>query len=109
MTTLGLVGATLPTVSPAVITPAELPVCLADTLASSHRLWVRGGLFGPDVPPSAKLERRWWARWAPRPPAPAPLLLVRLETEVSGIRLQTDSPIDTQGRVEALFSTHLPP
>src|SRR5882757_8519519 len=108
MTPLGLVGVTVPTVPPTATTPAELQVHLADSLASSRRLWVRGRLPGLNVQPEAGPERRWWARWPGKSPGAAPVPLLRVETEVSGSRLETDVAVEPDGRFEALFEAELP-
>src|SRR5258708_1431819 len=108
MTSLGLVELTVPTVPPAASMPAELQVRLADTLASSRRLWVRGRLLEPSFRPEAGPEPSWWRRWPGRSAAPAPIPLLRVVTEVSGSSLATDVAVAADGRFEALFDTALP-
>lgn len=108
MTSLGLVGVTVPTAPPVTALPAELHVRLADALASSRRLWVRGRLPEPTVLPEAEPERHWWARWPGRSEPAPPIPLLRVETEVGGNSLQTDVAVDRDGRFEVLLEAELP-
>src|SRR2546423_15532337 len=108
MTSLGLVGVTVPTAPPVTALPAELQVYLADALASSRRLWVRGRLPEPTVPSEVKPERRWWTRWPGRSEPAPPVPLLRVGTEVGGKSLQTDVAVDRDGRVEVLLAAELP-
>jgi triacylglycerol lipase len=77
---------------------------IADVLASSRRLWLRGRVLDGDAPVSENDRvRRWWNRSAPSP-RPA-----HLESQVSGSLLKAEVLVQPDSRFEALLSADLPP
>src|SRR5205823_7925076 len=88
----------------------ELQLVVEDTLASAHRLWVRGRLV---LPASAAQEPpvdppRWWQRWWKRTEPGAPPPGLRLELRIRGSSFQAEVPLGIDGRFEALLDAGLP-
>jgi triacylglycerol lipase len=79
-----------------------------DTLASSHRLWVRGRLVLPPPTTSAH-KRNWWKPWGRTSDAALPALTAHVHTQVGGVGLEADVPIDSGGEFDVSFETELPP
>ncbi|MCI0457698.1 MAG: hypothetical protein L0Z62_12070, partial [Gemmataceae bacterium] len=111
MSPLGFLSPTAPTGQPPEKPITELQLVIEDTLASAHRLWVRGRLVFPASvaeEPSQDLPR-WWQRWWKRAEPGAPPPMLRLEMRISGSSLATEVPLRTDGRFEALLDAQLPP
>ncbi len=81
-------------------------VQMHDTLASAHRLWVRGRLVisSPFVPLH---QGRWWKRWRRTSVAAPPT--AHVQTQVGGISLEADAPVRPDGQFEVSFESDLPP
>jgi len=88
--------------------PTVADVQMHDTLASANRLWVRGRLVVP--PPTAPIvKRNWWKRWGRNSGATLPPLSVHVHTQVGGVGLEADVPVDSDGQFEVSFASELPP
>jgi triacylglycerol lipase len=111
MTPLGLLTATVPSGQPSSKPIPELQLIVEDTLASAHRLWVRGRLvFPPSVPQEPSQDPpRWWQRWWKRTDPGVPPPLLRLEMRISGCSCEAEVPLRTDGRFDALLDAQLPP
>ncbi len=94
--------------APRPITPSIADVHMHDTLASAHRLWVRGKLIIP-LESSTTRQRHWWKRWRKAPPPPMLPPTVHVQTQVGGVDLQADVPLRADGYFEVSFETELPP
>jgi triacylglycerol lipase len=94
--------------APQTSTPTITDIRMYDTLASAHRLWARGQLILSADTVSAS-RHRWWNRWDKTPP-PLPVVpLVHVQTQISGVTLDADVPVRTDGYFETSFETELPP
>lgn len=105
MSLLGFVHTQPATVSPGATPPSALQLRIADTLASAHRLWVRGQVVGLSAEPGPA-PTRWWQRRRTTPLVP--LATARLETQVSGKVVSAEVPLGPQGEIEACFTVDLP-
>lgn len=94
--------------APRPTTPSISDVHMYDTLGSANRLWVRGRLIVPlelSTPP----KRSWWNRWGKTAPPPLLPSSLHIDTQVGGIELQADVPLQPDGYFEVSFESELPP
>src|SRR5262249_31381139 len=89
--------------------PLAVGVQMHDTLASAHRLWVRGRLDISAPPRTAASRLRWWKRWGRRPLEPLPRPPIQVETQVANETLRAEVSVGPVGHFEALFDADLPP
>jgi triacylglycerol lipase len=94
--------------APRPTTPASIDVHMYDTLASAHRLWVRGRLLAP-LESSPAPQRGWWKRWGKTPSLPPLASTVHVQTQVGGVELRAEVPLRPDGHFEVSFETDLPP
>jgi len=99
---------TQPGTLPSVIDPTSscLQLRLHETLASAHRLWVRGRVLG--LPAPAPRAGSWWGSRGES--APARLAsTATLETHVSGKDIAATVTLGARGEFDAAFDVELPP
>jgi triacylglycerol lipase len=108
MTPLGFVETAAPTLESSTPASNGLELHMEETLASAHRIWVRGRLTGsPTDGKNNGDQQGWWPSWGRKPTAvPAPTF--HLETRISGQVFEADVPIQPDGRFQATFQATLP-
>lgn len=106
MSSLGFVAANPQTITTPQSTGAAIQIVMDDVLASSHRLWLRGGVRGLSPAPTG-VPSRWWNLRTQKPQQLPAISRVHLVTKIGGSVVEAELPLDEYGRFEAILDVAL--
>lgn len=109
MSLLGLIGSAIRPADTAAPAPTHLQLVLEDSIASAHRLWLRGRLANFTHRGKNAADHAWWEVWHKSTTPTVPLPNARLHTRIQGRVVETEVQISKDGAFEALIDVDLPP